>query len=367
MTVRSRFACRAMVLLSVSLVTAFVPFLVRPAAAQYNQWKITADTPGQAPHSDPNLVNPWGLAFFPKSPFWVSDAGTGFSTLYKNWGYATVPLVVTIPPAPGSTAKGSPSGIVANGTGEFKVTEGTKSGSAVFIFDTLDGTISGWSPAVSFAHAVVAVNGSSHGAAFTGLAIGTVEVTINNVPVSENFIYTANVAQGHLGMFDGNFQKVKEFTDPDAVAEGFVPYNVQNIGGKLYVTFVNWSLPGAGNGYVDVFDTAGNFVKTLAEGGTLNFPWGIALAPSNFGKFSNDLLVGNQGDGRINAFDPVTGKFLGQLANYRTGQPISIDGLWALVFGAGSFSNGPTNWLFFTAGPNHSENGWFGVINHPQF
>jgi uncharacterized protein (TIGR03118 family) len=349
----NRMVCRLAISLSLSLATTFFPPLVSTAAAQYTTLKLFANTYGNAIHTDPNLVNAWGLAFFPGSPFWISDNGNGLSTLCTTLGLRSVPLVVTVPAAAGSTAKGSPTGIVANGTGEFVVTQGTLSGSAVFIYDTLDGTISGWSPGVNSTQAVIAVDNSGIGASYTGLTIAT---NTN----AQNFIYAANNASGWVEVYDGNFNLVNSFADP-ALPAGFTPYGIQAIGSQIFVTFVNFALPGAGNGYLDAFDTSGNVLQRYTPQGMLNFPWGLALAPSNFGPFSNDLLVGDVGDGRINAFNTGTGAFAGQLTDV-AGNALSINGLWALVFGAGSSKNGPKLWLFYTAGPNNFAGGAFGAI-----
>lgn len=345
-------ARRLLVSLTLLWAVSFIPPLVSPARAQYTTLKLFGNTPHSAIHTDPNLVNAWGLAFFSDSPFWVSDAGSGLSTLYTTFGLQSVPLVVTIPAAAGSSAIGSPSGIVANGTGQFSVTQGRLSGSAVFIYDTLDGTISGWSPGVNFAQAVIAVDNSAKGASYTGLTMST-----NN---GANYLYAANSGSGWVEVYDSNFNLVNSFTDPSLPA-GFVPYGIQAIGSQIFVTFVNFALPGPGNGYLDAFSPSGTLVQSYVPQGWLNFPWGLAMAPGEFGPFSNDLLVGDVGDGRINAFSPSTGAFLGQLTDI-SGQPLVIDGLWSLVFGAGNSANGPKLWLFYTAGPNNFAGGAFGAI-----
>jgi uncharacterized protein (TIGR03118 family) len=248
-------------------------------------------------------------------------------------------LVVTIPPASGS-GLGSPTGQVANGTSDFKI-----SGSpALFIFATLDGTISGWN---SGTRAVIAVTAAS-GTSYTGLASGKSK--------GANFLFAADEAHNKVDIYDGSFKLVRSFTDKKL--SGFNPYGIQNINGQLFVTFVN-SL--YGNGVVDIFDTTGKLIKTLTKSTHLNAPWGLALAPTNFGPASNALLVGNLGDGRINAFNAKTGKFMGPLKN-TTNKVIRIDGLWGLTFGGGGVSGNP-NQLFFTAGPNGYANGLFGVIN----
>jgi uncharacterized protein (TIGR03118 family) len=309
-----------------------------PASAQYTITNLVSNQKGKAKHQDPSLVNAWGMSFFPGNPFWVSDNGTGLSTLYDNHGVKQS-LVVTIPPASG-TGLGSPTGQVANGTSDFKI-----SGSpALFIFATLDGTISGWN---SGTRAVIAVTAAS-GTSYTGLASGKSK--------GANFLFAADEAHNKVDIYDGSFKLVRSFTDKKL--SGFNPYGIQNINGQLFVTFVN-SL--YGNGVVDIFDTTGKLIKTLTKSTHLNAPWGLALAPTNFGPASNALLVGNLGDGRINAFNAKTGKFMGPLKN-TTNKVIRIDGLWGLTFGGGGVSGNP-NQLFFTAGPNGYANGLFGVIN----
>ena len=296
------------------------------AYAQYTVTNLVSNVPGLAQHQDTSLVNAWGVSYAPGGYFWVSDEGTGLSTLYNAAGIKQA-LVVKIPAS--GTGIGQPTGQVYNGTSDFVVTQNGHSGAAQFIFDTLDGTISGWAPGVNATTAVIAVN--STGASYTGLAIG--------VSNSANFIYAADNRNNKVDMYDKTFHLVKSFTDASLPA-GSNPYNVQNIGGQLYVTFTN-ALDG---GVVDVFDTSGNKIKTLISGGKLHNPWGVALAPANFGPASKALLVGNEGDGRINAFNPITGKFLGQSA-------VSFSGLWALIFGDGLGFNGKTNQLFLASGP----------------
>jgi uncharacterized protein (TIGR03118 family) len=308
------------------------------AAAQYAVTNLVSNQKGKAEHRDKDLVNAWGISFFPGNPFWVSDAGTGKSTLYDNHGVKQA-LVVTIPPGTGNSV-GSPTGQVANGTSDFKI-----SGSpALFIFATFDGTISGWNAGTSAVIAVTAASGTS----YTGLASGQSK--------GANFLFAADEAHNKVDIYDGSFKLVGSFTDKKL--SGFNPYGIQNINGQLFVTFVN-SL--YGNGVVDIFDTTGKLIKTLTKSTHLNAPWGLALAPKNFGPASNALLVGNLGDGRINAFNAKTGKFMGSLKD-TTNKVIRIDGLWGLTFGGGGVSGKP-NQLFFAAGPNGYANGLFGVIN----
>jgi uncharacterized protein (TIGR03118 family) len=329
---------------------------------------ITADpvdsnleSTGSSTYFDPRLVNAWGLVALPTSPYWVSDYRTGFSTLYTATGQQ-IQLFVTIPPAPASPAGtlGTPTGIVGNistNATDFTITENGQSGPSVFIFATLDGTISGWNPAIGgasgLAHATIAVDRSSAGAVYTGLAIATNQK-------GQTFLYAADGGPNRrVDIFDGTFNLVNSFDDP-AIPKGFTPYGIQTINGQIWVTFTN--LKKAQGGFVDVFDTEGNLVKHFAVHGPLHSPWGIALAPADFGPMSNAILISNNTSrGRINAFDPETGQFLGPLRD-ANGKAIEVDLIWALQFGQDGAANGAHNQLFFTAGPNNYANGLFGVI-----
>jgi len=317
---------------------------VLPAEAQYHVVKLVSNQAGVARNVDTNLVNAWGLAYGPTGPFWISDEGTGLSTLYTGMG-ATQSLVVTVPTASGQ-GQGSPTGIVFNSTTDFTVTQNGKSGVASFIFDTLDGTISGWSPTVNATVAVVAA--TRPGAVYTGLATGQAH--------GDNFLFAADNANNRVDIYDKDFTLVNSFTDNN-LPSGSNPHNVQNIGGDLYVTFTTAN----GGGVVDIFDTDGRFKNTFATGGPLKSPWGLAKAPSNFGPASNAILVGNLADGRITAYDSGNGRLLGQLKD-SSGNVIRILELWGLSFGGGTPANGKTNQLFFTAGPNNYANGLFGLI-----
>lgn len=314
-------------------------------SAAFVQTNLVSDVAGLAQVTDANLINPWGLTAGPGGPFWVANDVTGTSTLYNGQGQPQS-LIVNIP---GSTAvNGRPTGDVFNTSGKgFTVSEGSASGSSIFLFDTLDGTISGWNPGVNLNNAIVEVH--NPGALYTGLAIGT------NAS-GQTQLYAANLAQGTIDVFDSNFHAVTtsgRFTDANLPSD-FAPFNIQNINGQLYVEYtkVNTTtgLPaaGAGNGIVDVFSTDGKLEKRLITGGALNDPWGVALAPSNFGVFSNDLLVGNFGSGTINAFNAQTGAFVGQMKT-SSGQPFQEEHLWAIRFGNGGAA-GAKNTLFFTAG-----------------
>ncbi|MGH7040138.1 MAG: TIGR03118 family protein [Stellaceae bacterium] len=314
---------------------------------------------------DPNLKNAWGVAFSPAgSPFWINDNATGLATLYNGDG-SIVPLVVTIPcpPSPGQgsscPANASPTGIVWNPSSAFRV-PGTKI-QAAFIFDTEDGTISAWAPGLTPAtNAVLAVDNSQTGpgAVYKGLAFG--------VNVHGAFLFATNFRAGTIDVFNTQYQPAQTdggFTDPD-IPPGFAPFGIQSIDGDLFVTYAKQNaqrhddVAGPGNGFVDVFDTDGHLLRRLASGGKLNSPWGVARASFAFGRFSGDILIGNFGDGRINAL-PMDGGPMTQLRG-TDGKPIAIDGLWTLTLGGGAKSSPDT--LYFTAGPNGETDGLFGTI-----
>lgn len=348
MNLQQRISRSAAAVASLALVMGFIE---KPAAAQYKLAALTSNQAGRAAWTDPNLVNAWGIALSPTGPFWISDNGTGLSTVYDSTGDPQS-LVVTIPPASGNSV-GSPTGVVYNSTSDFVVSENGLSGAAVFIFDTLDGTVSGWSPSVNFSDAIVAVDNSASGAVYTGLAIVT-----NTMGC---FIYAADTKNDRVDMYDGNFHLVKHIIDP-SIGPDFTPFGIQAIGDQIYVTYANSG--GGPGGYIDIFDTDGAFVKRFTSGPPLNQPWGVALAPSNFGIASNDILISNNvPEGTINAFN-ATGVFHATLGG-APGKPFLINQLWGLVFGAGNSANGQTNQLFVTAGPDNFADGLFEVIT-PQ-
>ena len=361
-------------LLAVVITIVTLLLLLVPVAAYaqgggfYQQTNLVSDLPNIAKFQDPNLVNSWGLVHGPATPWWVADNGTGVSTLYNGQG-VKVPLTVTIPAPAGSPAgtTAAPTGVIFNGNGGFNVSENGTSFSSVFIFDTEDGTISGWNP--TFAdrtHAILAVDRSTvgAGAVYKGLAMGS--------NASGTFIYATNFRFGTVEQFNSSFQLVKSFTDSRLANtcplpnQCYAPFGIQNIGGNLYVTFAlqnaekHDDVAGPAHGFVDVFDTSGNLIQRLIMHGRLNSPWGLAHDPADFGLFSNALLVGNFGNGRINAYDLNTGEFLGQLRD-QTNTPITIDGLWSLQFGNDA-NAGLHNELFFTAGINDEADGLFGKI-----
>jgi uncharacterized protein (TIGR03118 family) len=329
----------------------------RVSAQHYQQTNLVSDLPGLAKFTDPDLVNPWGLAASAAGPWWAADNGTGLSTLYNGAGVKQG-LVVTVAKAPGDPDHSSPTGIVFNGGTDFQLVPNTPSTAARFIFVTDDGTISGWR---SGTQSILKVDNSASGAVYLGVTIAQAG--------GVNFLYVANFSGASVDVFDTNYAPVTlaagAFTDPNLPA-GYAPFNVQNIGGNVYVAFAKQNEDGdeevAGRklGYVDAFDANGNLLQRFENGPWMNAPWGLALAPSDFGKSSGKLLVGMFGSGQIATFDPATGDFAGLLRD-RHGKPIEIEGLWALRFGNGATA-GPTTSLYFTAGIDDEEHGLFGTI-----
>ena len=332
-----------------------------PAANLFFQHNLVSDLAGMADVVDPCLVNPWGIVASPASPFWIADNGTGLSTLHNGNGAATA-LIVAIPGPGGAAAPakqcggspfgpGAPTGTVFNDTGSFMA--GTAPAS--FIFATEQGLIVGWNAAAGQT-GVVLQDRSATGAIYKGLAIAT----RSQGPL----LYGANFSAGKIDVFDGSLNAVSlpgGFIDP-SIPAGFAPFNIQNLNGSLYVTYAKQDakrhddVAGPGNGYVDIYDLNGLLLQRLVSGGQLNSPWGLAMAPAGFGDFGGAVLVGNFGDGAINAFDPSSGRFLGALQG-STGKPIRISGLWGLTFGNGAHPNpgaassgGDATLLYFTAG-----------------
>jgi uncharacterized protein (TIGR03118 family) len=330
----------------------------------YTQTNLVSDMPGVAATTDPNLVNAWGMSRGSTTPWWVSDNGMGVATLYAGTG-SPVPLVVTIPAAE-SGQTGTPTGQVFNGTTDFAIAAGTP---AKFIFATEDGTISGWNPAVNQTAAVVMVN--THSASvFKGMALATVGDAQGQ---HANFLYVADFRKGRISVYDTNFHPVRlgHGDEEDAfhdgrIPKGFAPFNVQNIGGNLYVTFAKQDsdkhddVAGPGLGYVDVFSATGRLLQRLEHSMWMNSPWGVTQAPSDFGANSHDILVGHFGGGNILAFDPVSGRFKGPL--YATNNmPVWIDGLWGIAF-ASDGTSGQATTLYFSAGPDGEQHGLFGTL-----
>jgi len=329
-----------------------------PLQSSFKVTALVSDGAVPAAHVDANLKNPWGVAFNPKGFVWVADNGTDVATLYDGNGVPQS-LVVTIPD--GINGAAAPTGIVFNGTQSFTVTKNGKSGVAAFIFTGEGGTITAWAPAVGPTNAFVMYDDGTGGAVYKGLALAA-----NN---GGNFLYATDFHNNKIDVFDTNFTKVAMpggFRDP-AMPAGFAPFGIQAIGAKLFVTYAmqdadkHDDVAGAGLGIVDVYDTAGNLKQRFATGGPLNAPWGIAQAPSNFGSMSGALLIGNFGDGTINAFNASNGQSMGPLDG-PSGSPIVENGIWGLAFG-NDLSNQPSNTLFFAAGPNDEANGVYGRID----
>jgi uncharacterized protein (TIGR03118 family) len=335
-----------------------------PAIVAYQAINLVSDQPGQAPIVDPNLVNAWGLAVPPTSgSFWIADNGTGLASVYQG-DVAGKPLTRSNPAI--AIPGGDPTGVVFNGTKDFVITNaaGIKA-PATFLFASESGIISGWSAPMAGTSrggkAVPVVNLPN--AVFKGIAIAN-----NGVA---NFLYAADFKENNIHVFDTNFTEMMGagpramFVDPNLPA-GYAPFNIQNFGGTLYVTYAlqdasgEDDVPGVGHGFVDAFDANGNFLSRVASAGPLNSPWGMAVAPANFGQFSNALLVGNFGDGMINAFNPKTGEYLGMITT-GTNRPLVVPGLWGMAFGNGTTA-GASNTLYFTAGPDDEMHGLFGKI-----
>jgi uncharacterized protein (TIGR03118 family) len=316
------------------------------AQAQYQLTNLVSNQVGAAKHIDPLQVNGWGLAYGTGGPFWVSDQGSGWSTLYTGQGVKQG-LEVLIPSATGA-GPGQPTGIVFNSSSDFQI----QGWNSFFVFATLDGTISAWAPLANRNDAIITVNNAAVGSIFTALAV-------TNRP-SGNLLYATDLANNVVDVYDGGFNLVNSFTDPTLPA-GYGPFGIQDINGLLYVAFALSST--APSGQIDIFREDGTFVKVLAEGPPLNQPWGFAVAPKNFGALSNSLLVSNNtNNGTINAFNIQSGQFVGTVRDVN-GKNIAIDQLWGIEFGGGSANNGRTNQLFFTAGPANNLAGTFGVIS----
>jgi uncharacterized protein (TIGR03118 family) len=349
------------------------------SAQQYTQTNLVSSIPGVGTNPtnplDTQLINPWGLTRSAGSTWWVSDNGTGLATLYNGIG-TKQGLVVTIPSASGKNPPSPPTGIVANGTADFPLPGST---AAKFIFVTEEGVIAAWNGGAT---ATIIKDNSSKGAIYKGVTIAESN--------GKHFLYVANFHSGEIEVYDSAFTRVSldkhafdadddddrdhDFDrdrrgehDFDEHHRHFAPFNVQAIGTNLYVAYAKQDdkkeddLAGAGLGFVEVFDPAGHRLARLQDGSWFNAPWGMALAPGEFGEFSHSLLVGMFGSGQIAAFNPVNGRFIG-LMKKPDNSTLSIDGLWAFGFGAGNANSGPYNTLFFTAGPNDEHDGIFGTL-----
>jgi len=340
------------------LVSTFAAPLHAAPPNGYNVTNLVSDGSVPAAHTDPNLVNAWGIAFNPFGFSWVANNHTGTSTLYDGNGVAN-PLLVWIPSATGA-GPGSPTGIVYSGSSsDFMVTKGATSGPARFIFTSEDGVVSGWAPNVDLNYAQTAV--VSTGAIYKGVALAGAG--------TGNRIYATDFHNNKVDVFDAGFHPVTTaggFIDAN-IPVHYAPFGIQNVQGNLVVTFARQDkdredeLHGKHMGFVDVFDTEGRLLHRVGHREGMNAPWGIAVAPANFGHFSNRLLIANFGDGTISAYELDTGRFVGQLQN-ADGSKIMIPGLWAIEFGNGLLSQ-PTNTLFFSAGPNDEAGGLYGRID----
>jgi uncharacterized protein (TIGR03118 family) len=313
---------------------------------------LVADAGSGAAHTDAKLINPWGIAFNPTGFVWVANNGSSSSTLYDGNGVPQS-LVVATPAAP--------TGIVFNGGSDFKITQNGVTAASPFIFAGENGSISAWSPTVNRNNALTTVDGAGTQAVYKGLAIASYN--------GANYLYAADFHNRRIDVFDAAFNRATlpgGFQDA-ALPAGYAPFGIQAIGDRIYVSYAQRAaagdddVKGAGLGAINVFDTAGNLVKQLVRGGALNAPWGMALAPSNFGTYSGKLLVANFGDGKINAYDTSTGAMTGTISK-AGGDAVVIDGLWGIAFGPGVNSQ-PTNTLFFTAGPGGEAHGLYGRID----
>jgi uncharacterized protein (TIGR03118 family) len=362
----------AMLLAAVQVATAPPARAAEGEGEGFVQTNLVSDLNMPGVTQDDNLKNPWGIVHGPTTPWWVSDNNGNVSTLYNGAGQKfppapAGPLVVNIP-APGADTGGAPTGVVFNGMGtDFVVTDKTtnKSGSSLFIFATEDGTIAGWSPTVKRTQAFLAVDNSTvpdavNGAVYKGLAISTTS--------TGQRLYATNFRAGTVDVFDSKFTPIhnaRAFTDR-RIPTGFAPFGIQAIGDRIYVTYAKQKpdrhddVSGPGNGFLDVFNADGKLLKRLVRHGELNSPWGLAVAPQGFGDLGGDLLVGNFGDGRINAYNPRSGEFESTLRDARE-KPIAIDGLWGIGFGNDATA-GPAGTLFFAAGIMAEAHGLFGSI-----
>jgi len=326
----------------------------------YRQTNLVSDVAGTAAHTDPRLVNPRGIGFGPGQPFWIADRDFGTARVFDPSGNPDIPLGIVIPPPPGSTSRPAPVAVVFNPIAQdFRLRDIP----AQFLFATEDGTISTWATIGGNipTSAVMAVDRSPDLAVYKGLAILSPECC-------REFLAVANFRSGSIETYNVGFSRLAppgSFADPDLPA-GYAPFNIQLIGTQVFVSYAVRDVAqhdpvlGAGNGIVSIFDQEGNFVRRFVSNGPLNAPWGMVRAGANFGPFSNDILIGNFGDGTINAFDPVTGDFLGQLKD-GSGKVIINPGLWALTFRTDGV--GDPNSLYFTAGSPAERHGLFGAIS----
>jgi uncharacterized protein (TIGR03118 family) len=326
----------------------------------FQQFNLVANQVEVAGHTDRGLVNPWGIAFAPGQPFWVANNSLGTAKVFDNTGTSQMPLQVGIPVPLEDHSAAQPTGVIYNPIAEDFV---VRQNPAQFLFATEDGTISTWGEDAHGdipASAMLVVDNSGAGAEYTGLTIPTPSCC-------REYLALADFHNGLIATRDVGFNLLAtggNFTDPTLPA-GYAPFNIQQIGSQLFVTYAlqdsakRSAVAGPGNGIVSIFDQEGVFVRRFVTNGPLNAPWGIVQASANFGPLSNDILIGNFGDGTINAFDPVSGRFVAQIHD-AAGMPITNPGLWALTFR--SDGGGDPNALYFTSGPNGGKDGLFGAI-----
>jgi uncharacterized protein (TIGR03118 family) len=338
----------------------------------FRQVDLVSDIPGRAARTDPNLVNPWGLSTARRGQLWVADNGTDKATTYdgaqRGQPVRILPRVVSIPEG------GAPTGIVRNDTEDFRFSGFGRTASARFIFAGEEGDLFAWSPRVSRTNAVRVAHENSDGenAVFKGVTlVDGQDRYVRNGGHDKPKLLVANFRDARIDVFDKDFKRVPSpgrFQDPN-IPSDFAPFNVKVIGSRVFVTYAKQDadkeddVPGPGNGFVNVFSTHGKLLKRFASRGVLNSPWGLEVAPHGFGRFSGDLLVGNFGDGRVNAFDPRSGHFEGALKD-RQGRAIEIPGLWGLQ--RGTDRSGGRDAIWFAAGINDEANGLLGVLraNH---
>jgi uncharacterized protein (TIGR03118 family) len=340
---------------ALALACALSPALAAKKKLAYAVTNLVSNGAVSTPYIDPNMVNTWGVSFNPTGLVWVTNNRTGTSTLYDGLGVPNA-LVVNVPAANGG-GTGTPTGIVFSGTSDFVVGNGTTTGPSRFIFASEDGLVSGWAPNVDVLNARPAV--TIPGANYKGLAIAQSATGMR--------LYAADFHNGRVDMFDGAFQRIAAagaFVDKK-LPKDLYPFGIQAIGAEIYVTYAKHGggLSGLGGGVdsvIDVYDAQGKYLRRAIKDGSAKQPWGIALAPADFGKYGGKLLVGDFHDGTIAAYDPANGKRLGML-NDAKGDALRIPGLWGFQFGNG-VENQPTNVLFFAAGPNGQGGGVYGSI-----
>lgn len=353
--------------LALAAATLVVPQLRSEMAGvppKFTQTLLVSDMPGMAKNTDSSLINPWGMALGLNSGIWVAVNGSGKATTYDGTGQAIPsgsPQIVTFPLPKNGSGTMRPTGVVTNATDGFVISAGGKSAPSTELFATEDGTIAGWSASVDPTKAVTAVNSSSSGAVYKGLALG-----FNGAGA---FLFATNFSAGTVDVFDSTFKPVRSqgmFNDPQ-IPSGYAPFGISAINGNLYVTYAQQDtdkeddVPGQGHGFIDIFDTEGRLIKRFINQGRLNSPWGMAWAPfEGFGSFGNALFVGNFGDGSINAFDFDSGDFLGTITD-AAAKPITIPGVWALQFGLG-VSGTASSTIFFTAAGADEQHGLLGTL-----